>query len=270
MQTFDVSLCFVKNVLNIRRGARKDFFKFKVKFGECCVNGIIRMLERSLQGKKSTVNLVGMLVKILHSSLDLSSLFIPYLDCCPLKHRAYSSQGKSAKEAKQEQMGRETVCLEADKCVFSITCRWTVYVVHSDQILERQVLNLVFTCFFFVLEKQNVGLTSLRREKPQHVVMPCCPQTELCRTAYGAKSALFQLIYFVPLKVIATNERHLIVLCYYLYSISICRISCDLFPKLAHLYFHDSETSLFHFSFRVVFSSSFSLYAESLRCRCLP
>lgn len=153
MQTFDVSLCFVKNVLNIRRGVRKDFFKFKVKFGECCGNGIIRMLERSLQGKKSTVNLVGMLVKILHSSLDLSSLFIPYLDCCPLKHRAYSSQGKSAKEAKQEQMGRETVCLEADKCVFSITCRWTVYVVHSDQILERQVLNLVFTCCFFVLDK---------------------------------------------------------------------------------------------------------------------
>lgn len=113
----------------------------------------IRMPKRSLQGKKSTVNLVGMLVKILHSSLDLSSLFIPYLDCCTLKHQAYSSQGESAKEAKQEQMGREGVCLEADKRIFSICCRWTVYVVHGDQILERQVLNLVFTYCFFVLDK---------------------------------------------------------------------------------------------------------------------
>lgn len=40
MQIFDVSLSSVKNVLNIRRGA-KHFFKFNIKFGEHYVSGIV-------------------------------------------------------------------------------------------------------------------------------------------------------------------------------------------------------------------------------------
>lgn len=104
MQIFDVSLSSVKNILNIRRGAKTFFASLKLNLGSAVLGVLyIGMLNRSRQ-KNQTLDFIGMPQKILDYSLNLSSLFIPYMDCSILKYQIYSSQGESEEEPKHEQI----------------------------------------------------------------------------------------------------------------------------------------------------------------------
>lgn len=106
----------------------------------------IGMLKRSPQ-QNLALNAIGMLQKIIDPSLNPSSLFIPYGDCCILKYQAYSCQGES-EEPKQEQMGVESVSKSRETSVEDIVDGQNVS-LHSDKVLRRQLLNLEFKhCLF--------------------------------------------------------------------------------------------------------------------------
>uniref|UniRef100_A0A8C9ET64 Serine/threonine-protein kinase D1-3-like ubiquitin-like domain-containing protein n=1 Tax=Pavo cristatus TaxID=9049 RepID=A0A8C9ET64_PAVCR len=69
--------------------------------------------------------------------------FIPYVDCCILKHQTYSCQGESEEEPKQERMGTEGVFKSREMSVEEAVDGQNVS-LHHDQVLQRQVLNLAF------------------------------------------------------------------------------------------------------------------------------
>lgn len=105
----------------------------------------IGMLKRSPQ-QNLALNTIGMLQKIIDPSLNPSSLFIPYGDCCILKYQAYSCQGES-EEPKQEQMGVESVSKSRETSVEVVDGQNVS--LHSDKVLRRQLLNLEFKhCLF--------------------------------------------------------------------------------------------------------------------------